>query len=310
MDAPAQRQLAQFLAHLRDERRVSAHTIRSYDRDLRALISFCDRHGIRHWQALDPRQVRAFASALHRRGSSPRTVRRHLSAVRALYRYLLREKAVSRDPAAGVSAPKPKKTLPQTLTPEQANRLVTIETADPLSLRDRAILELLYSSGLRLGELVGLDLADVDLAAGQVRVTGKGSKTRVLPVGRFACEAMHRWLEVRGALARAGERAVFTARNGGRLSHRAVQRRIQGWARAQGLGLAVHPHMLRHSFASHLLESSGDLRGVQELLGHADISTTQVYTHLDFQHLARVYDRTHPRARRTRRNARTPPEDP
>jgi integrase/recombinase XerC len=297
MEARAKREVTRFLGHLRDERRLSPHTIAGYGRDLEQLIAFCRAHNIPDWQTLDPRQVRAWVATLHRQGQSGRTIRRGLSAARSLYRFLLREKAVTRNPAVGVPGPKIKKNLPKALSAEQAGRLVTLPGDGMLAMRDRALLELLYSCGLRLDEIVTLNLANLDLRAGLVRVTGKGAKTRVLPVGRFAREALGRWLVVRGPLAAKGEPAVFIGRNGRRLGHRAVQLRVRRCARVRGLDVPVHPHMLRHSFASHLLESSGDLRAVQELLGHADISTTQIYTHLDFQHLAQVYDRAHPRAR-------------
>lgn len=298
MQPRATRQVSEFLAYLRDQRRMSPRTISAYARDLMQLVAFCDARGIADWQALVPRDVRAFVASVHRRGRSGKTVRRCLSAARSLYRYLLRERLVRRNPAAGIPAPKAKKRLPKALTVDQASRFVAIAGDDPLSVRDRAILELLYSSGLRLGELVSLDAGDLDLRAEQVRVTGKGAKTRVLPIGRFACDALSQWLVARRRLTPKDEPALFTGRKGRRLSHRAVQLRVRRWAQQQGLYVPVHPHMLRHSFASHLLESSGDLRAVQELLGHADISTTQIYTHLDFQHLARVYDQAHPRARR------------
>lgn len=300
MQRRATQQVAKFLGYLRHERQMSPHTIESYRRDLTHLIAFCEAHAIADWQALEPYQVRAFVATLHRRGQSGRTIRRRLSAARSLYRYLLREGLVAWNVLAGIPAPKAKRRLPRALSADQASRFVAIPGDDPLTLRDRAMLELLYSSGLRLGELVSLDLGDLDLRAELVRVTGKGAKTRILPVGRFAREALSQWLLVRSRLASRDEPALFTGRNGRRLSHRAVQLRVHRWAQQQGMEIPVHPHILRHSFASHLLESSGDLRAVQELLGHADISMTQVYTHLDFQHLARVYDQAHPRARRKR----------
>jgi integrase/recombinase XerC len=306
MKQQARRHITRFLDCLRNQRRFSEHTIAGYRRDLARLSDFCESQGIGSWQALDPRQVRSFVALLHRRGAAGRSIQRCLSAARTFYRYLLREGAVTRNPLQGIPAPRAKKTLPKTLTAEQASHLVAIGGDDPLVLRDRALLELLYSSGLRVGEVVALDLAHLDLKAGMVRVTGKGAKTRVLPVGRQAREALSRWLAVRGQFARREEMALFTARDGGRLGARAVQLRVRRWACQQGLGVPVHPHMLRHSFASHLLESSGDLRAVQELLGHADISTTQIYTHLDFQHIARVYDKAHPRARRQRQGKRSP----
>ncbi|MFQ5935961.1 MAG: tyrosine recombinase XerC [Acidiferrobacterales bacterium] len=298
MQSQAKNLVSRFLRYLIDERRLSAHTVAGYRRDLDCLVDFCERQRITHWRALDPRQVRAFVGLLHRRGASSRSIRRCLSAARSFYRHLLRERVVTRNPLTGIPAPKGKKTLPKALTVEQAGRLVAIAGDDALSLRDRALLELLYSSGLRVGELIALDVGHLDLNAGIVRVTGKGAKTRMVPIGRYARDALSKWLTARPQFARPREPGVFISRTGRRLGQRAVQLRVRRWAQQQGVGVPVYPHMLRHSFASHLLESSGDLRAVQELLGHADISTTQIYTHLDFQHVAQVYDKAHPRARR------------
>jgi integrase/recombinase XerC len=304
MHGDALRQLNGFLDSLRAVRRVSPHTLAAYARDLDALRGFCERQGIARWPALTPAQARAWLAQLHRAGLAPRSIQRMLSAARSLFRHLLREGLAARNPLADLRAPKSARRLPEVLSADQARQLVEIDGSDPLALRDRAMWELLYSSGLRLAELTGLDVNDVDRHDRLVRVTGKGAKTRVVPVGRHACEALARWLAARAALTAPGEGALFVARNGLRLGLRAVQARLRHWARRRGLGVPVHPHMLRHSFASHLLESSGDLRAVQELLGHAHLSTTQVYTHLDFQHLAKVYDQAHPRARR---KAATPP---
>jgi integrase/recombinase XerC len=290
--------VTRFLQSLRNERRLSPHTESAYARDLASLVEYCAQHDITAWDTLDPQHVRSFAAQCHRRGLAPRSVQRRLSAVRSLFRYLIREGALKRDPAADVQAPKSRKRLPVTLDADTMARLLEFRTDDRLGLRDKAIMELFYSSGLRLAELLGLDLTDLDLRDRTVRVLGKGRKARIVPVGRHAAEALSRWLTERTALAGIGEQAVFVGVNGCRLGPRIVQKRIEQWARRQGLPAHVHPHMFRHSFASHLLESSGDLRAVQELLGHANISTTQVYTHLDFQHLARIYDAAHPRARR------------
>jgi integrase/recombinase XerC len=233
-----------------------------------------------------------------------------LSAARTFYEYLMREGAVKNNPALDVRAPKTKKRLPATLDADQMGRLLDFRVDDTLSARDKAMMELFYSSGLRLSELVGLDVSAVDLKDRTVRVLGKGDKTRIVPIGRHAIAALKEWLTQRAALTRRKQGAgwlpgdaMFVGKSGRPLSVRAVQLRVGTWARRQGLTMHVHPHMFRHSFATHLLESSGDLRGVQELLGHADISTTQVYTHLDFQHLASVYDAAHPRARRRPRTA-------
>jgi integrase/recombinase XerC len=290
--------VTRFLRSLRDERRLSPHTESAYASDLESLLEYCAAQGIAGWNDLDPQHLRSFAAQSHRRGLAPRSVQRRLSAARSLFRYLLREGELARDPAADVQAPKARKRLPVTLDADAMARLLEFRTDDRLGLRDKAIMELFYSSGLRLSELLGLDLPDLDLRDRTVRVLGKGRKTRIVPVGRHAAEALARWLRERTTLADIGETAVFVGQNGRRLGPRIVQRRIAQWARLQGLPEHVHPHMFRHSFASHLLESSGDLRAVQELLGHANISTTQVYTHLDFQHLARIYDAAHPRARR------------
>jgi len=292
--------VARFLQSLRTERRLSPHTADGYGRDLAALLDYCNAQGIESWEALDTQHVRSFAAQCHRRGLAPRSIQRRLSAVRSLCRYLIRAGELSGDPAADVRAPKARRRLPTTLDADTMARLLEFRADDRLGVRDKAIMELFYSSGLRLAELLGLDLADLDLRDRTARVLGKGRKVRIVPVGRQAAEALSRWLGERAALAAVDETAVFVGRNGRRLGPRIVQRRIARWARLQGLPEHVHPHLFRHSFASHLLESSGDLRAVQELLGHVNISTTQVYTHLDFQHLARIYDASHPRARRKR----------
>lgn len=289
---------------------MSSHTLAAYRHDLQALAAFCDRRNVQRWSDLNNFQVRAFAAAEHAGGIAPRSIQRRLSAVRSFYEYLLREGHAKNNPAQEVRAPKTKKRLPATLDADQMARLLDFRAGDSLSARDKAMMELFYSSGLRLSELVGLDTAAVDLKDRTVRVLGKGAKTRIVPIGRHAVEALKHWLGERAALIRkkpglasAHAGPIFVGKSGLPLSVRAVQLRVSAWARRQGLSQHVHPHMFRHSFATHLLESSGDLRGVQELLGHADISTTQVYTHLDFQHLASVYDAAHPRARRRPRTA-------
>ena len=290
--------IARYLAHLRNERRLSPHTEAAYRRDLDTLAAFCDAKRITAWKQLDNFHVRTFAARVHRDGLGPRSVQRRLSALRGFFNFLIREKAIDANPAADIRAPKAAKRLPKTLDVDQVASLLERKPADDLARRDLAMLELLYSSGLRLAELAGLDVQDLDLADRTVRVLGKGSKTRILPVGRKAASALRAWLADRQSLVKNGSAALFVGRNGRRLGARAIQRRLAQWAVASDLGVPLHPHLLRHSFATHLLESSRDLRGVQELLGHADISTTQVYTHLDFQHLARIYDQSHPRARR------------
>jgi integrase/recombinase XerC len=303
--------VARFRRYLASERRLSGHTDRAYARDLAALVQFCDRNGLSHWSALDSQHLRRFAAHSHAAGLAPRSIQRRLSAVRSFYAFLLREgpaetaagrrrrgERITRNPAHDVRAPKATRRLPHTLDADQMARLLKLPAGGGLTARDRAIMELLYSSGLRLAELVGLDVTSLDLRDRTVQVLGKGSKSRIVPVGRTAAEVLRAWLKERATLAASHETALFVGRNGRRLGPRAVQARVAFWAKRQGLAMHVHPHLFRHSFASHLLESSGQLRAVQELLGHADISTTQVYTHLDFQHLARIYDATHPRARR------------
>lgn len=293
--------VGRFLDHLHQERRLSAHTRSNYARDLQRLTIFCGEQDVPGWDQLSNYQVRQFVAAGHRRGLSPRSLQRQLSTLRSFFRYLQREGVLKANPAVEVRAPKAPRRLPKTLDADQMARLLEMPHEDPLSVRDWAIMELLYSSGLRLAELVGLDLTDADLADRTVRVTGKGSRTRIVPLGRFAAEALGKWLGQRNGFAGASATpAMFLSNRGRRISPRSIQTRVRLWSRRQGLPVDVNPHLFRHSFASHLLESSGDLRGVQELLGHADISTTQIYTHLDFQHLARIYDRAHPRSRRRR----------
>ncbi|MFL6575497.1 MAG: tyrosine recombinase XerC [Povalibacter sp.] len=290
--------IGRFLMHLSSERRLSAHTDANYRRDLQLFSAFCEKSSIADWSGVDSQHVRSFAASEFRRGQSPRTIQRRLSAIRSFCNFLIREARLKSNPALEVQAPKAPKRLPETLDADQMARLLAFRTDDELSVRDKAMMELFYSSGLRLSELVDLDLTDVDLRDRTVRVTGKGNKTRLVPIGRFAIEALSTWLKERGALTTPAESALFVSKRGGRLLQRAVQLRIGAWAKRQGLGVHLHPHMFRHSFATHLLESSQDLRAVQELLGHANISTTQIYTHLDFQHLAKIYDQAHPRARR------------
>ena len=295
LDAAVERFIDRHLLH---ERRLSPHTAGAYRRDLADLTRHAVAAGLAAWSSLDVHGVRAFIAAQHRRGLSPTSLRRRLSAVRTFCHWLVREGELGHNPALEVRSPKPARHLPSVLDADLVGRLLEIPGDTPDVLRDRAILELFYSSGLRLAELCALNLGDVDLHDAQVRVTGKGAKTRIVPVGRFARAAVGAWLGARGALARPGETALFVGARGARIGARAVQGRVSYWAQRQGIGRHVHPHMLRHSFATHVLESSGDLRAVQELLGHADIKTTQVYTHLDFQHLAQVYDAAHPRAKR------------
>jgi len=294
-----ERQLDAYCIHLRSERQVSPHTLEAYRRDLNKVLAFCAKESIASWTALDIQRMRQLVSRLHQQGQSSRSIARLLSAVRGFYHYLNREGLCDHDPANGLAPPKGERRLPKTLDTDRALQLLEGGVEDDfLAQRDQAILELFYSSGLRLSELTGLNLDQLDLADGLVEVLGKGSKTRVLPVGKKAREALQAWLPMR-ALANPQDDAVFVSQRGTRLGPRAIQVRVEA-AGERELGQNLHPHMLRHSFASHLLESSQDLRAVQELLGHADIKTTQIYTHLDFQHLASVYDSAHPRAKRSK----------
>jgi integrase/recombinase XerC len=301
MDESQRQLMEKFLDHLRLERRLSEHTITSYRRDLDCLKEYCDANGLACWKDIESRHVRGFAAASHAAGLSPRSIQRRLSGVRGLMNHLIREGHIARNPAAGISAPQVPRKLPNTLDVDQMARLLQIRGNDPVTVRDRAMLELLYSSGLRLAELVNLDPEDLDLDDAMVRVTGKGNKTRLIPVGRFARTSIMGWLRVRPTLATEDESALFVGVRGRRISPRTVQHRVYHWAAKAGIPQRVYPHLFRHSFATHLMESSRDLRAVQELLGHADISTTQIYTHLDFQHLAQIYDEAHPRARRQKK---------
>ncbi len=285
-----------FLEHLRVERNVSAHTRDAYQRDLAALCAWA---AMRSRGVLELRndEIRAFVASEHRRGLSPKSLQRRLSACRSFYLWLLKRGRIDANPADAIRAPKAARKLPQVLDVDEAVQLVEVATDAPLGLRDRALLELFYSSGLRLSEVCALKWADLDFAQGLVTVLGKGSKQRIVPVGSHARNALAALREE--AAGQPGD-FVFPGRGGAQISSRAVQLRMKKLAAQRGVYKRVHPHLLRHSFASHMLESSGDLRGVQELLGHADIATTQIYTHLDFQHLAKVYDAAHPRAKRKR----------
>lgn len=295
MNATLRQGIEAYLDHLAVARRYSPHTLSAYRRDLDALLAWTQARDVDGWAALGIEDLRAFIAAEHRRGLSGRSLQRRLSACRGLFAHLVRRGEATANPAQGLRAPKAGRKLPQVLDPDETARLVEVPADAPLGRRDRAMLELFYSSGLRLSELCALRWRDLDLDEGLVEVQGKGGKQRRVPVGRYARAALAQWRAETGG---EGNSPVFPGRGGGALSPRAVQLRLRTLARRQGLFKRVHPHLLRHSFASHILESSGDLRGVQELLGHADIATTQVYTHLDFQHLAKVYDAAHPRARR------------
>ena len=302
MSAALEDGIQRFIAHL-VQRNLSPHTRENYARDLGTLKSFCEKQKLTDWGVLDVHHVRAFVSQRHRQGLAPKSLQRLLASIRSFYEFLQEEGAAKKNPAEGVRAPKAPKRLPDTLDADQMARLLQIPGDDPETVRDRALMELLYSSGLRLAELISIDLTDIDLSQGLVTVTGKGRKTRVVPVGREALKAVRDWLKVRAELAKPEDAMLFVSVRGGPLSPRTVQARVKHWGRVQGVQQGVYPHLFRHSFASHVLESSGDLRAVQELLGHANISTTQIYTHLDFQHLAKTYDAAHPRAKKKKSSA-------
>jgi integrase/recombinase XerC len=292
---PNQQYLLGYLAWLRNEKRYSDLTAENYARDLRRLFELSADTPLAN---LKIHHIRRFIAQLHGKGLGGRTLARMLSAWRGFYTYLMRDHGLADNPCVGLRAPKSPKTLPQALSPDEAARLVDIPADTPDEIRDKAIFELFYSSGLRLAELVNLDPEQVDFSDGEVRVTGKGSKTRIVPLGSHAIAALQAWLAVRDRLAKPDEPALFVGARGGRITPRVVQLRMKQWGIRQGLNSNVHPHLLRHSFATHVLQSSGDLRAVQEMLGHASISTTQVYTHLDFQYLSKIYDAAHPRAKK------------
>ncbi|MDX1694372.1 MAG: tyrosine recombinase XerC [Ketobacteraceae bacterium] len=290
-----------YLASL-ERRGLSEHTVKNYHRDIRQFIAFLNS---RYNEApplprITAADIRTFIATRHQQQASAKSLQRQLSSLRGLFQFAISSGALKSNPAVGITPPKSGKKLPHVLDTDQTAQLMEIDADDPLAIRDRAILELFYSSGLRLSELVNLDIQDLDRREQIVTVTGKGNKQRMVPVGRFALRALDAWLAQRQLwLAdHNGQPALFVTQKGNRLKQRAIQLRLKKWGLVQGTDRPVHPHMLRHSFASHLLESSGDLRAVQELLGHADISTTQIYTHLDFQHLAEVYDKAHPRAKK------------
>lgn len=299
-DPPAEHPfVSDFLLHLVRERRLSPNTAEGYGHDVRVLLELTKEQESA-LQDLQLHQIRRFIAQLHGHGLGGKSLARMLSAWRGFFNYLARDHGFTRNPCAGVRPPKSPKALPKALSPDEAARLVSITQSDPLAVRDRAMFELLYSSGLRLSELTSLSLADVSFADATVRVIGKGEKTRVVPVGSHALLALQAWLPVRESLPHRNESTLFLNHRGDAISPRTVQSRLKAWGIKQGLRSHVHPHMLRHSFASHVLQSSGDLRAVQEMLGHASISSTQIYTHLDFQYLAKVYDAAHPRAKKKR----------
>ena len=285
-----------FYRYLETERRYSQNTIRSYQRDLAHFSVHLQDKKLSRWAELKPHHIRTYASQIFIEGLGAKSIQRRLSAIRSFMNYLLREGMIKNNPAEGVKTPKAPKKLPGVLDIQQISQLLDIQETDPLSLRDKAIMELIYSSGLRLSEIVRLNPIDLNLSDKSLTVIGKGEKTRMLPIGNEAIKSLRSWLSCRNELANPEEEALFVGSRGNRLSRRSIQSRIKHWARKNGIQQDVYPHLLRHSFATHMLEASGDLRAVQELLGHKDISTTQVYTHLDFEHLSKTYDKAHPRS--------------
>jgi len=284
-----------YLAYLHNERNYSPLTAENYARDIRRLLALAGETPL---PDLKSHHIRRYVAQLHSGGLGGRSLARVLSAWRGFYSYLMRDHGCLSNPCVGLRAPKAPKPLPHALSPDEAVHLMEMPAETPLEMRDKAMFELLYSSGLRLAELVGLDPADMDLSDAEVRVTGKGNKTRIVPLGSHAIAALQAWLAVRAQIAQPDETALFVGKNGARISPRSVQYQLRNCGLKQGIASGVHPHLLRHSFATHVLQSSGDLRAVQEMLGHASISTTQVYTHLDFQYLSKIYDSAHPRAKK------------
>ncbi|MGY6276548.1 tyrosine recombinase XerC [Methylomonas sp. MgM2] len=298
MESVLRQSITQFLDYLRGEKRASQHTVSAYHRDLERLRRFCSERDIAHWGGLTGAGIRFYVANRHKAGLSAKSLQRELAAIRSFFQYLLKKQIVNQNPAQGIQAPKSAKKLPKILDVDQMTGILDIAPDSILEIRDSAIFELFYSSGLRLSELVMLDIHDLDLAEGILKVRyGKGGKQRQVPVGSKAVDALRRWLQCRPS---SDSVALFISGRGSRLGQRSVQLRLEKWCVKHGVSERIHPHMLRHSFASHLLEASQDIRAVQELLGHADVSTTQIYTHLDFQHLASVYDKAHPRAKRTK----------
>ncbi|UKH19334.1 tyrosine recombinase XerC [Actinobacillus pleuropneumoniae] len=287
--------------YLRIEKQASQHTLSNYQRQLLAVSDMLSQAGISTWQEVNSATVRWIIAQSNKQGLGAKSIALRLVALRQWFSYLIRQEKMSVNPAVGIKAPKASKRLPKNIDAEQAKQLLTSDSHEPSDLRDLAMMELMYSSGLRLSELQGLDLGDMDLAGREVRLLGKGNKERIVPIGSKALEALNRWLAVRNQF-KPQDNAVFLNKRGGRLSHRSIQLVMQKWGEKQGLESHLHPHKLRHSFATHMLEASGDLRAVQELLGHSNLATTQIYTHLDFQHLAKIYDAAHPRAKRKKQD--------
>ena len=296
MQKHEQEKLAAYFRHLKTEKRVSEHTLTSYQRDIKQLIRYLLAHKIDQWEQVQPADVREHIANRHQKGIGSKSLQRELSAIRSFYNYLLNKRHLKSNPALNIRAPKQERKLPKVLDVDQMTGMLETTPDSPLEIRDLAMFELFYSAGLRLSELVSLDVNHIDLTEQSLSVLqGKGGKQRNLPIGSKAITAIKKWLDYRPATI---EQALFTSNQGKRLGQRSVQLRLDRWCKKIGLPEHVHPHMLRHSFASHLLESSQDIRAIQELLGHSNITTTQIYTHLDFQHLAKVYDNAHPRAKK------------
>ena len=299
MHTDAKQMLTAFFEQLTVEKRASEHTVKSYQRDINHLTNYCIDKSIPHWADLKQSDVRSHIASRHRQGLSSTSLQRELSAIRSFYNFLLKKHLAESNPAQYVKAPKQARKLPKTMDVDQINGLLEAGANSALEIRDLAMFELFYSSGLRLGELAALNLADIDLTDTSLMIrSGKGGKSRILPMGSKAVTAINNWLPQRLTYIAASESALFISTRGTRLGQRSIELRLEQWCKKKGIAEHIHPHMLRHSFASHLLESSQDLRAVQELLGHSNISTTQIYTHLDFQHLADVYDKAHPRAKK------------
>ena len=291
--------LQKYWDYLRIERQLSAHTLLNYQRQLSAVVKILQHNDLRTWQQVTPSVVRFILADSKKSGLKEKSLALRLSALRQFFSYLVVQGELKVNPATGISAPKQSRLLPKNIDQEQVGKLLNNQSKEPIDIRDRAMLELMYSSGLRLSELQGLNLSSINTRVREVRVLGKGNKERILPFGRYASHAVQEWLKVR-LLFNPKDDALFVSSLGNRMSHRSIQKRMEIWGVKQGLNSHLNPHKLRHSFATHMLEASSDLRAVQELLGHSNLSTTQIYTHLDFQHLAQVYDNTHPRAKRKR----------
>ncbi len=295
---PFQADLQRFYQFLQTEKQFSPHTLSAYQRDISRFIEYCTQHALQAWDEVDEHGVRQFVSQVHRQGLGGRSIQRLLSALRRLFHFLQVNRHIKQNPAAHVRAPKSERKLPEVMHPQQLSQLLQCNSDDPLVVRDYTILELLYASGLRISELISLDMADINGSSMSVRVVGKGRKERHAPFGKHAAKSLEKWFKFRKKLVKEGNNAVFVSRAGKRISASTIRARLQKLCAEKGISQRVYPHLMRHSFASHMLEASQDLRAVQELLGHAHLKTTQIYTHLDFQQLAKTYDAAHPRAQK------------